>query len=200
MRNNTTYKYSKIVVYVIIICAAVLSGCETDPIRYRLDTPTYSEAEIRSKTWSDPEGRKFQCLKWQITEFKYRPALLIAQYGDSQTKIASCVEFYRVIDRAAGYVNTYDEDDRHFLAQKAFIPAKRSFGLIDNDFNDNAITHIEPYEVSDSVVGVRITREIHSDKSKMQRHISAVSTLQYTKNLGMSPDLHEYETIIPGDP
>src|SRR5207249_6290807 len=93
------------VVFTFIACA----GCASvQRARTTWDTPTFSEGEIRSKSWRDPQGKPVVFIDWSRANLKARGELLIVKYGDSESKVPTCLKFYRIVRRPGADVAEYD--------------------------------------------------------------------------------------------
>src|SRR5258708_4892270 len=65
---------------------------------------TFSEQEIRSKVWKDPNGVPMELLDWCVMSFTSDEQLLMAKFGNPRTGFVKCLEFYRVTHTGTGPV------------------------------------------------------------------------------------------------
>ncbi len=59
---------------------------------------SFSEREIRTKSWHDSAGNVVSLLDWECTDVRRGGKLLIAKYGTTETRFITCLEFYRVAE------------------------------------------------------------------------------------------------------
>lgn len=130
--------------------------------------PTFSEQEVRSKTWKDTHGQPLQLLEWSPFSFKHHGELLVAKYGDANAQVVTCLEFYRVIHQGQGPVAVVPlspQPPSEAIIES--IPDKQSFDLLMHDYRPERVTSVETVERGDKLL-FTITRETIQGEGKQE--------------------------------
>jgi hypothetical protein len=78
-----------------VLCAALLlCGCAGQR-QSLIEMPTFRESEIRSKSWSDPDGKLVQLLSFDYEDCGDTGKLLLVAFGNIGRREAACLEVYR---------------------------------------------------------------------------------------------------------
>ncbi len=121
----------------------------------------YSEIEIRSRSWQDRNGQRMQLLNWSELSSNGRNSIVVAQYGNAETRAISWLDFYEVrrygaekMSAAPSLVPATDSVVGAFTN----MPARTMFTLLLHDYMPARVTSVTPEKEGDRLVIV-ITRE-----------------------------------------
>ena len=89
------------------------------------------------------------------------------KYGDPESKISNCLEFYRIVQRPGAYVGQYDNTTHGFLPEKRFVPGETYYVLVGKDYDGRKVKSVEALE-SHGNAAIVITRE-HRDLATQSR-------------------------------
>jgi len=177
-RSDVTFKlkaYFKLLlaILLLVVITLALGGCTTtvSPRSSPLSLPQFSEGEIRSKSWRDAKGNLLECVDWKIEDLRSLGSLLVVTFGDRQTKISSCVEFYRVLDLAE---------------TKRFI-------LIGRDYGSSALKAIELEERGRSFA-FSITRESFASEGASRQRMAYLLIVE--EDFTMSRGIHTWVSSL----
>ena len=132
--------------------------------------------QIVSRRWIDEQGKVLQFLCASNLVFKGLPKLLVAQYGDTNARIVTCVDFYRPVELPGSYTG--------FIRLAHDIrPAKMM------------VTSINTVEMENRGV-IMITRETIPEGMSQRKGLQYM--WRYGKDLRMSLDLESRAWPILG--
>ena len=134
-----------------------------------------SYAHIVSTHWADSQGRVLEFVCASNVVFNMPSDVLIAEYGDTNSGIVTCLDFYRPIN-----LNS----------------ARSGFILLAHDIEPATmmVTSIKTKELDDKAA-ILITRETIPNGASQRQ--AAQYTWRYFKDLRMSLDLETREWSIP---
>jgi len=182
---------------IILPCIVVCGGCKTiSESRYAIDAVSSSELEIRSKTFKDAQGQVIGCLRWEVANPKCPGPLLLVQYGDLQTRVPTCIEFYRIMSCPATSVAVYDTVKEKMLQEKRQIPCRTNFVLIGKDYDQSVVKNAEVLDGGDSA-SIAVTRQSPSYQKKARQ--TALYFIKYNKDFTISRDVHTWISNLPDE-
>lgn len=97
----------------------------------------FSEAEIRSKTWTSSLGQRIVLLDWTVFHLKRADDLIIAKYGIKTGEEVLCIELYRPV---------------------RLPPKLNSFLLLEHDYEPAKVVALNVQDGENKTV-IQITRE-----------------------------------------
>ena len=162
-----------------VLIAVAFIGCGTlRGSKTICNKPAFYEQQIRSMTWTDAQGNGIRLLDWSVVDLKHLGKMVIAKFGHSETAIATCLEFYRVVPKLTpGGVDSYV--------------------LTENDCKHGMVMSVEPIWKGGSVF-FQITRETIPGTEKQRKRFTY--TLDYTEDYRMRPGLSELVFNISDEP
>jgi hypothetical protein len=133
--------------YCLIACAILFgSGCAFQDARPP-KIPAFFEEELRSLNWKNPKGQTVALVSWDNISATADEDLVIAKYGDRNTGVIQCLDFFRVMPKE--YPRERD----------IFVLLYHDWGPRDGNWRDTEVVSIKPEKLPNGV-RFRIIRKI----------------------------------------
>lgn len=137
-----------------------LFGCCSTPDSTFLDRPRFFEQEITSRRWVDMDGLEVHYLRSSTSNFPGHGEIMIAEFGNKDSKQARCLEIYKVQRKAAP--NLHD----------TFILLDHDWGPREQAWWGSVVVSVQAVMISDRIA-FGIVREPTGDNPKgSQLHYS----------------------------
>ena len=137
-------------------------------------------------------------LDWSAIKAAGFDELVVAKFGDADTGLVTCLEFYRVSQRPGGTFLAVEEPPRSsqgVARTKAVesVPESRVFILLEHDYKPGVVTSVKPEDAKGEIL-FRITREM---KGRTGKREGLRYTLVCEKNYIVRSDLEFGTWDIP---
>jgi len=170
--------------------SACFVGCAQMNRSSSFRPPVFFEGEIRSKSWTDSEGRRLQLVDWSVVDLQEQGEMLIAKFGDTNSELATCLEFYRVCREPEGFFlvqrEKTPESDSTFSMEKKLVPERVLYLLLERDPKPGMVKSVETNRQQGKSY-FTVVRETIPETPKKRQGLRY--TLIYDKDLAMHQDL-----------
>jgi hypothetical protein len=167
-----------------LISLLLLCGCATQKQYAPSERPSFFESEIRSRTWTDPDGATVRYVSATVTNFGEQGEIMIARFGDTNANQVRCLELYRI-------------------NRKTDATLRDSYVLLDHDWGPreqawwpSVVISVEPI-ASPERVTFRITRETLPGRGVERKRL--LYFLDYRRGVGVRPNMSELWLAVPGE-
>lgn len=180
-----------------LVCAlaAAGSGCSSPgKAPAALAAPRFSEQEVRSKTWTDPQGQRLQLLDWTPVHFR-EDELVIAKYGSAGLHRVTCLEFYKINrlpgGRAAKALEPSLNPRPPLTSGYTDLPERVSFELLSHDYSPEMVASVSTEERNGALV-ITILRESSPEAGEQRQAFRYMLTYSSGRGIRWNPALEQW--------
>jgi hypothetical protein len=152
-------------------------GCRSSvPNSLPFVQPAFFEEEVRSRTWTAPDGTLIEFLGSTNLDLQGH-TILLAQFGDMKTKQIRCLEVYEINRK---------EDA---ASRDTFVLLNHDWGPREQSWWQSEVMLVEPL-MHDNATSLKIIR--HGQRAGEADGKSLLYFLDYRPGIGVSPNMSEW--------